>query len=49
MYQFGAEGNEEDVNGECELPRKRLKRIRKGSSDKLLVPKLNKVFINLSC
>ncbi|KAG8184718.1 hypothetical protein JTE90_019322 [Oedothorax gibbosus] len=47
IYQFGAEGNEEDINGECELAKKRLKRIRKGSSDKPVVPKLNKIMLQI--
>lgn len=55
IYQFGIEGNEDDHStGDGEAPRKRAKRIRKGSNDKLLIPKLNKVsfichFVCLIC
>ncbi|CAL1294964.1 unnamed protein product [Larinioides sclopetarius] len=48
IYQFGVEGSEDECgSGDSEVPRKRVKRTRKGSSDKLLIPKLNKVMLQI--
>ncbi|GIX80708.1 ubiquitin carboxyl-terminal hydrolase 34 [Caerostris darwini] len=47
MYQFGVENSDDESSTDNELPRKRIKRARKGSSDKLLIPKLNKVMLKI--
>nr|XP_042908715.1 ubiquitin carboxyl-terminal hydrolase 34 [Parasteatoda tepidariorum] len=48
IYQFGVETLEEDaLNGESDLPKKRFKRTRKTSNDKLLIPKLNQVMLHV--
>ncbi|XP_076312719.1 ubiquitinyl hydrolase 1 puf isoform X2 [Tachypleus tridentatus] len=53
IYLFGISGSESDQKLEeghdvLETPRKRSKRGRKGSSDKLLVPKLNQTMLQMT-
>lgn len=52
IYQFGIGTTDNEIaldNGHDngEMPRKKTKRSRKGSTDKLLIPKLNKVMLQM--